>query len=105
MFSVGVQSDPLYMPAITLSESGAFNYGGYRSAQIESFIAQLRAEDDPALRIALATQVQEQVQADTPNIYLATPPLITAFRQGRVSGFTPNPNDLYLVTAELALGE
>lgn len=105
MFSVGVQSDPLYMPAIALAEGGSFNYGGYRSAQIEALVAQLRAEDDPTARAELARQVQEVVRADTPNIYLATPPLITAFREGRVVGFTPNPNDLYLVTPELGLGE
>lgn len=105
MFSVGVQSDPLYMPAISLAEGGSFNYGGYRNAQIETLVAQLRAEDEPAARAELARQVQEVVLADTPSIYLATPPLITAFRQGRVVGFTPNPNDLYLVTPELALGQ
>ncbi|MCG8349416.1 MAG: ABC transporter substrate-binding protein [Chloroflexales bacterium] len=104
MFSIGVQSDPLYMPAITLAEGGAFNYGGYRNSVLEELAAQLRAEDDPAIRSSLAAQVQEQVQADTPNIYLATPPLITAFRQGHVINFTPNPNDLYLVTPELGLG-
>ncbi|GAB4426552.1 MAG: ABC transporter substrate-binding protein [Chloroflexi bacterium OHK40] len=105
MFSVGVQSDPLYMPALTLTEGGAFNYGGYWSAPIEALVAQLRAEDDPAARAELARQVQEVVRTDTPNIYLATPPLITAFRQGHVVGFTPNPNDLYLVTPELGLSQ
>lgn len=105
MFSIGVQSDPLYMPAITLSEGGAFNYGGYRNEQIETLVAQLRAEDDPTARAELARQVQEVVQADTPNLYLATPPLITAFREGRVLNFTPNPNDLYLITPALGVGE
>lgn len=105
MFSVGVQSDPLYMPAIALAEGGSFNYGGYRSEQIEALVAQLRAEDEPAARAELAKEVQEVVRADTPNIYLATPPLITAFREGRVVGFTPSPNDLYLVTPELGLGQ
>ncbi|NJO81375.1 MAG: hypothetical protein HC828_00535 [Blastochloris sp.] len=104
MFSVGVQSDPLYMPAITLVEGGAFNYGGYRNPALEDLVAQLRIEDDPVIHSSLAAQIQEQVQTDTPNIYLATPPLITAFRQGQVINFTPHPNDLYLVTPELGLG-
>lgn len=105
MFSIGVQSDPLYMPAFTLTEKGSWNYGGYRNATIEELVTQLRAEDDPQTRNDLARQVQEQVRADTPTIYLASPPLITAFRQGRVVGFTPNPNDLYLVTPKLGIEE
>lgn len=105
MFSIGVQSDPLYMPAFTLAKEGSWNYGGYRNPTIEDLVVQLRAEDDPQARNDLARQVQEQVQADTPAIYLASPPLITAFRQGRVVGFTPNPNDLYLVTPELGIEE
>ncbi len=105
MFSIGVQSDPLYMPAFTLIEEGRWNYGGYRNDTIEDLVVQLRAEDDPQIRNDLARQVQEQVKSDTPAIYLASPPLITAFRRGSVVGFTPNPNDLYLVTPDLGIKE
>lgn len=103
MFSIGVQTDPQYMPGITMTEGGAFNYGKYRNPQLETLVTELRAEDDTAARLEIAKQIQEIVKADVPNIYLATPPLITAFQQGKIVGYQPNPNDLYLITPQIAL--
>lgn len=101
MFSIGVSSDAQYMPGITLTEGAAYNYGGYASPAIEALVTQLRAEDDTAKRQQLATQIQEVVKADTPNIYLVIPPLITAYRAGAMAAYVPHPNDLYLITSGL----
>jgi peptide/nickel transport system substrate-binding protein len=103
MFSVGVQTDPQYMPGVTLIKGGSFNYGGYQNEQVEALFATLTTEADIAKRNALATQIQEVVKTDTPNIYLAVPPLITAYRKGSVSNFTPHPSDLYLITHQVGI--
>ncbi|GAB4125841.1 MAG: ABC transporter substrate-binding protein [Roseiflexaceae bacterium] len=103
MFSVNVSSDPQYMPGISLITGANFNYGGYSNSAFDALFEQLRGEGDPAKRQELAKQLQEIVEADTPNIYLAVPPLITAFREGSITGYSPYADDLYLVTRELGL--
>jgi peptide/nickel transport system substrate-binding protein len=105
MFSVNVSSDPQYMPGITLIEGASFNYGGYANEELENLFAQLRAESDSELRQELALQMQAIVKRDVPNIYLAVPPLITAFRVGSLGGYIPHPNDLYLINQDLRLTE
>jgi peptide/nickel transport system substrate-binding protein len=101
MFSVGVSNDPQYLPALTLAEGSEYNFGGYRSDALEQVLERLQTESDAATRAALAAEVQRIVQTDTPNIYLAVPPLNTAYRAGVVQGVTPHPSDLYMVTREL----
>jgi peptide/nickel transport system substrate-binding protein len=103
MFSVRVASDPQYMPGVSLVSGAAYNYGGYQSAALEAVFAQLRATSELDERQSLARQMQEIVAQDTPNIYLVAPPLITAFNSAVVSGYTPHPDDLYLVTRELTV--
>lgn len=101
MFSVRVASDPQYMPGVTLVEGAPYNYGGYRNDALEALFKELQAASDPAERQKLARQMQEIVAQDTPNIYLVVPPLITAFNGKVVSGYTPHPDDLYLITRDL----
>ncbi len=103
MYSVRVASDPQYMPGISLVDGSSYNFGGYHSNALEAAFAELRATSDPAKRQALARQMQEIVAQDTPNIYLVVPPLITAFNPAVVSGYTPHPDDLYLVTRDLTV--
>ncbi|HBW50876.1 MAG TPA: hypothetical protein DEF47_13360 [Herpetosiphon sp.] len=105
MYSIGTSGDPQYTVGITLVEDAAYNYAGYKNPAIESAFAELRAEQDPIKRIAIAKRIQTEVKNDPTNLYLASPPLISAYRKGSISGYVPNPNDVYLITKELKLNQ
>jgi peptide/nickel transport system substrate-binding protein len=103
MFSIGIQADPQYAPGVTLISTGSFNYGAYKSDEIDALFDKLKTEPDPENRFEIATEMQQIVKNDVPNLYLATPPLITAFKRGRVLNYVHHPDDLYVVTPVLAV--
>ncbi len=103
MYSIGTSGDPQYTVGTTLIQGAAYNYAGYSNPAIESAFVELRAEQDPAKRMQLAKRIQTEVKNDPVNVYLASPPLITAYRKGSISGYVPNPNDVYLITKDLKL--
>ncbi|MFD3164411.1 ABC transporter substrate-binding protein [Herpetosiphon sp. NSE202] len=105
MYSIGTSPDPQYTVGTTLIKGAAYNYAGYSNPAIESAFAELRAEQDHVKRITIAKRIQTEVKNDPVNIYLASPPLITAYRKGSLSGYVPNPNDVYLITKELKLNQ
>jgi peptide/nickel transport system substrate-binding protein len=92
-----ITGDPQYMFAVALVEGGAYNYGGYANPGMEQLVEQLRAEPEPARRQALSRQAQELIRPDVPNLYLVAPPMVAAFRKGKVQGYTLHPNDLYFI--------
>jgi peptide/nickel transport system substrate-binding protein len=101
-YSAGLAGDPQYMYGVTLIKGALYNYGGYLNLQLDTLYEQLRAEPDVARRQNLSRQIQEIVKADTPNIYLVAPPLITAFKKGVIKGYIPHPNDLYLIDKNIS---
>lgn len=103
MFSIGIQADPQYVPGVTLVKGGSFNYGGYSNTNMEALFEQLKIEGDLAKRQSIAKQIQEVVKTDTPNLYLAIPPLITAYKKGKVTGYIQHPDDLYIIHKELGV--
>jgi peptide/nickel transport system substrate-binding protein len=105
MYSINaaVDGDPQYMFGVTLVKGGSYNFGGYHNSQLDILYDQLRGEPDPARRNALSLQMQDIVKNDVPNIYTISPPLVTAYKKGTVSGFTPYPNDLYLIDRNLTV--
>jgi peptide/nickel transport system substrate-binding protein len=92
-----ITGDPQYMFAVSLVEGGAYNYGGYLNPSLERLVDELRAEPDPARRQVLSRQGQELVRPDVPSLYLMAPPMVAAFRKGKVRGYTLHPNDLYFI--------
>jgi len=96
--------DPLYELNRLLGKGGGDNVGLYTSPQIEALLTQLRVELDPARRQALSRQIQEIAKADVPDLFLAVGPITTAYKRGKVLGYTPHPNDSYLITTDLTVG-
>jgi peptide/nickel transport system substrate-binding protein len=103
MFSVGLAGDPQYIYGVTLIKGAIYNYGSYANPQLDALYAQLQVEADLTKRQTLSKQIQEIVKADSPNLYLVAPPLITAFKKGAIKGYTPHPNDLYLLDRTISL--
>jgi peptide/nickel transport system substrate-binding protein len=101
-YSVGLAGDPQYMYGVTLIKGALYNFGGYLNGQLDALYERLRAEPDVAKRQQLSRQIQEISKADTPNVYLVAPPLITAFKKGAIKGYTPHPNDLYLIDRNIS---
>jgi len=95
--------DPLYELNRLLGKGGGDNVGLYNSAQVETLLAQLRLELDPARRQALSKQIQEVAKADVPDLFLVVGPITTAYKRGKVLNYTPHPNDSYLITTDLAV--
>lgn len=95
--------DPLYELNRLLGKGGGDNVGAYNSAQVETLLAQLRLELDPARRQALSKQIQEVAKADVPDLFLVVGPITTAYKRGKVLNYTPHPNDSYLITTDLAV--
>src|SRR5262249_13959696 len=73
--------DPLFEYNRLLITGGGDNVGNYSNPRVETLIAQMRSELDPAKRRALSVQVQEQVKADVPMLFLVALPITTAYRQ------------------------
>jgi len=96
--------DPLYELNRLLGKGGGDNVGLYNSAQVETLLAQLRLELDPARRQALSKQIQEVAKADVPDIFLVVGPITTAYKKGKVQNYTPHPNDSYLISTDLTVG-
>ncbi|MHB8645542.1 MAG: ABC transporter substrate-binding protein, partial [Thermomicrobiales bacterium] len=92
-----VTGDPVYLFAAMLLKGGRANYGSYSNPQLETLVAQMRAEPDPAKRGALSKQAQEILRTDVPVVYLAVAPIITAAKKGKVIGYAPNPNNQYFI--------
>lgn len=105
MYSInaGVNGDPQYMFGATLVKGGSYNYGAYDNPQLDSLYTELQAEPDQAKRNALSLQMQDIVKSDVPNLYLISAPLIAAYKKGTIGGFTPYPNDLYLIDRNLTV--
>jgi peptide/nickel transport system substrate-binding protein len=95
--------DPLFQLARSLGKAGGLNWGSYSNPQIDDLLTQLRGELDPGNRQALSRQIQQVAGADFPNIYLAVVPIVSAYRSGALSGFTPHPDDTYLIDKNLAI--
>ena len=92
-----VTGDPVYLFAAMLAKGGRANYGNYTNPQIDTLLAQMRAEPDPTKRGALSKQAQEILRTEAPVIYLAVAPIITAAKKGKVVGYAPNPNNQYFI--------
>ena len=96
--------DPLYELNRLLGKGGSDNVALYTNPQIEALLTQLRVELEPARRQALSQQIQEVAKADVPDLFLVVSPITTAYRRGKVLGYTPHPNDSYLITTDLTVG-
>jgi peptide/nickel transport system substrate-binding protein len=105
MYSIGTlpTGDPLYVFTNTLTKAGSSNPSGYDSPQLNAVLDQLRPEVDPAKRQALAKQAQEVVRAEVPNVYLVGAPVVYLYKKGKVTGFKPNPNDLYFIDSSFTV--
>jgi peptide/nickel transport system substrate-binding protein len=96
-------ANPLYEYNRLIAKGGGDNAGGYVNPQIEDLLAQMRVELDPAKATALSKQVQEIVKQDVPVIFLTVTPITTALRKGKIKGYTPHPNDSYLITTDMSV--
>ncbi len=95
--------DPLYELNRLLGKGGGDNVNNYTNPQIETLLGQLRIELDPAKRQALSQQIQEIAKADSPDLFLVVGPITTAYKQGKVLGYIPHPNDSYLINTDLTV--
>jgi peptide/nickel transport system substrate-binding protein len=102
-FNVLATADPLYGLGNELGTGGGQNFGKYANAQIDQILTRMRDELDPGRRNALSREAQELTRADVPNAYLVAPPLIYAYRKGKVRNFTPHPIDIYLLDGKVAV--
>ncbi len=96
-------ADPQYFYDFAYVTGGGFNLGKYSSAKLDGLVLQLRGEIDPAKRADLSKQIQTVLGQDVPAVYMVT----KTFKAGYVkkfSGFQPQPDDAYLVTADWAIG-
>ncbi|MGI8552239.1 MAG: ABC transporter substrate-binding protein [Dehalococcoidia bacterium] len=105
MFSLNAlpTGDPLYVFAVSFSQSGSGNSGKYSNARLDTLMDQLRTEPDLAKRRLLADQAQAIVTAEVPNAYLLAPPRIDAYKRGKLQGYAPHPNDLYLIDRSISV--
>ncbi len=90
--------NPLYEYNRLLITGGGDNAGNYTNPQLEDLVKQMRTELDPAKARDLSLKVQAIVKQDVPVIFLTVTPITTALRKGKSKGYTPNPNDSYLIT-------
>jgi len=95
--------NPLYEYNRLLIKGGGDNAGAYTNPQLEDLVAQMRTELDPAKARDLSLKVQGIVKQDVPVIFLTVTPITTALRKGKIKGYTPNPNDSYLITPALSV--
>lgn len=95
--------DPPYELNRLLGKGGGDNVNNYTDPQIETLLGQLRIELDPAKRQALSRQIQEIAKADSPDLFLVVGPITTAYKKGKVLGYTPHPNDSYLISTDLTV--
>ncbi len=95
--------DPLYELNRLLGQGGGDNVGQYVNLQVESLLNDLRVELDPAQRQQLSLKIQEIAKTDVPDVFLAVGPITTAYRKGKVRGYTPHPNDSYLISTDLSV--
>jgi peptide/nickel transport system substrate-binding protein len=98
-----VTGDVLTYYTQILTKDGTNNYARYVIPQVPPLIDQLRAETDPAKQQALSQQVQNLVKSEVPYVFLVVPPVTTAMKNGKVKGLVLHPNDIYLMTAAVAL--
>ncbi len=95
-------ADPQYFYDFAYVTGGGFNLGHYSSPQFDTLVMQLRGEIDPTKRNTLSKQIQELLGQDVPAVYMVS----KVFKAGYVKkfkGFTPQPDDAYLITADWSL--
>jgi len=95
--------NPLYCFNRLVAKGGGNNLANYSNPQIERLLDQLRVEIDPMKRQAISRQIQEIAKADVPAAFLVIPPIVTAFKQGLLRGYTPHPSDSFFLTAAMSL--
>ncbi|MBP3274877.1 MAG: ABC transporter substrate-binding protein [Butyrivibrio sp.] len=92
--------DPLYFIDSTLAEGSYYNVGGFKSAECQSMIEELRTETDTAKRADLANKIVQIAIDDNAFGYVGLFNNTTVLRKG-VSGFAEYvPFDFYGVDAE-----
>jgi peptide/nickel transport system substrate-binding protein len=95
--------DPLFQLNRSVGSTGGLNWGSYSNPQIDALLLQLRGELDPGNRQALSRQIQQLAGNDIPSVYLAVVPIVSAYRAGALTGFTPHPDDTYLIDSNLRI--
>ena len=93
--------DPLFQLARTLGSTGGLNWGSYANSQVDVLLTRLRGELDPGNRQMLSRQIQQLAGNDVPSVHLAVVPIVSAYRAGGLTGFTPHPDDTYLIDSNL----
>ena len=92
--------DPLYFIDSTLADGSYYNVGGFKSAECQSMIEELRTETDTAKRADLANKIVQIAIDDNAFGYVGLFNNTTVLRKG-VSGFAEYvPFDFYGVDAE-----
>ncbi|MBR1642815.1 MAG: ABC transporter substrate-binding protein [Butyrivibrio sp.] len=92
--------DPLYFIESTLEDGSYYNVGGFKSAECQSMIEELRTETDTAKRADLANKIVQIAIDDNAFGYVGLFNNTTVLRKG-VSGFAEYvPFDFYGVDAE-----
>lgn len=92
--------DPLYFINSTLADGAAYNVGGFKSAECQEMIDQLKTETDTAKRAELANKIVQIAIDDNAFGYVGLFNNTTVLRKG-VSGFAEYvPFDFYGVDAQ-----
>jgi peptide/nickel transport system substrate-binding protein len=91
--------DPLYFIDSTLADGAYYNVGGFKSADAQSMIEQLRVETDTAKRAELANKIIQIAIDDNAFGYVGLFNHTTVAKPG-VTGFAENiPFDFYGIDA------
>lgn len=86
-------NDPSYHYGFLLDSKGASNYAAYSSAKVDDLLAQANKEPDEAKRNELYKEVQKQVTADTPWVYLYESNLIVGMNKS-LQGYVFFPDEI-----------
>lgn len=100
-----ISGDPYFLLAITLSQQGRENTGGYYNPEIERLLAAMKQERDPVRRQDLSGRIQEALRTGTPNVYLLVAPLIAVARAGKLKGTFAGSLAQYFISPELEVSQ
>ena len=92
--------DPYAFLRDAMGSAGVANYGHYHSAAADQALTQLAVTFDPAQRIQLVNQIQQQAIDDRAMDFIGFNTMQVGMAKG-VSGLLSTPSDYYQVTKDL----
>lgn len=96
--------DPQYFFTSFFADGGSYDITGWRDAEFDKLLTQLRSEFDPEKRSELAVQLQ-QILLDQNVMTVASHLKMSFVMQSGVSGFAPHPSDYYEITQNLDIAK